>query len=625
VVLLAAAFLQYLAAPRAISAQDSRPEDTAIIRHLNAAITWYKQLTNANESAGQPSDAFYLEHARNLARQALQLAFNSADAEAALLHAERGGEDAGAGPALSSQTSGDQQNIVKSAATTAAQIKQIQTQIEILNGELPKASGKKLQELISKRDSLQDQLNFNQALQEALQKLSTFMNGSGRKSGGLQAEIDDLKKSVPAVFAETTVKEAVPVPSNAPPNSSEGSGLISQASTMLSRSGDIGAINQLINGAGGVIKMARQVQDPLRSRLRATIEQGRGLANQPTPQNPASQEEDRQKITSLTAQFKQISNATIPLAQEIILLDESQASLRQWEESAHKGYIQVIRTFLVRLVALLIGIIVVVAISESWRRATFHYIHEARMRHQLLLLRQITTGLLLAIVLALGLVSEFSSLATFAGFVAAGIAVALQTLLLSVAGYFFLIGRHGVMVGDRISVSGVTGDVIYVGLVRLFLAELAGAGSDLHPTGRVVVISNSVLFQGIPLLKQIPGTAYAWHEVVVKLEQDSDYSRTESKLLEAVNFVYSQYRESIEEQHQTLRGLMTIAPTVPIPQARLQLVEKGLDLVVRYPVVLNRETEIDNQMARKVMEVINSDPELKAAVGSPTIRPSIKA
>jgi len=42
-------------------------------------------------------------------------------------------------------------------------------------------------------------------------------------------------------------------------------------------------------------------------------------------------------------------------------------------------------------------------------------------------------------------------------------------------------------------------------------------------------------------------------------------------------------------------------------------------------VVLQRESEIDSQMARKVVQVVNSDPELKAAVGSPTIRPAIKA
>jgi hypothetical protein len=95
--------------------------------------------------------------------------------------------------------------------------------------------------------------------------------------------------------------------------------------------------------------------------------------------------------------------------------------------------------------------------------------------------------------------------------------------------------------------------------------------------------------------------------------------------LEAVNSVYSQYRDSIEEQHQANKGLMNVTPVVPSPQARLQLVENGLYLVVRYPVVLHQETEIDSQMAKKVMEVIHSDLELKSAVGSPTIRPAVKA
>ncbi len=625
VILPSVASAQAASAPQATPAQQAHAEDADIVQHLNAAITWYRQLASANDSAGQPSDAFFLDNARSLAKQALQMAFQSAETEAALLLAEKGDAATSGSANVSAQSSGEQHNLAESAATTAATISQIHSQMEILNSQITKASGKRLQELIARRDTLQEQLDFNEALEEALQKLSTFMSSNARKAGGLREEINDLKKSVPEIFATTPGKGAAPASSNSSATSSAGSGLISQVAAVFSRSGDVREIKQLIQGAGKVTELVRKVQSPLRTRLRATVEQGRSMSNQPAAQGPASMEAARQKMTSLTTQFKRISAATIPLAQEIILLDESQASLRQWEDSAHRGYIQTLRSFLIHVAVLLIGIAVVVVISELWRRITFRYVHEARMRHQLLLLRHLTTGLLLAIVLALGFVSEFSSLATFAGFVAAGIAVALQTLLLSVAGYFFLIGRHGVMVGDRISVSGITGDVIYVGLVRIYLTELAGAGTDLQPTGRVVVISNSVLFQGIPLLKQIPGTAYAWHEVVVKLERGSDYTQAESKLLEAVNSVYSQYRESIEEQHQAGKGLMTtITPVVPTPQARVQLSDEGLDLIVRYPVVLRRETEIDNEMAKKVVEVIHSDPELKAAVGSPTIRPAMQ-
>jgi small-conductance mechanosensitive channel len=154
------------------------------------------------------------------------------------------------------------------------------------------------------------------------------------------------------------------------------------------------------------------------------------------------------------------------------------------------------------------------------------------------------------------------------------------------------------------------------------MMELGGAASDLHPTGRVVVFSNSVIFQSVPFFKQIPGTAYVWHEVVVKLERGADFTLAEGKLLEAVNSVYSQYREILEQQHQTLEGLFSVPVAIPTPQARLQLGEDRLDLVVRYPVVLHRESEIDDQVAKKVIETIENLPDLKAAVGGPTIRPA---
>ena len=623
VIAAAATLLLSGTVPQAIKAQQTSSEETGIVQHLNAAITWYRQLTSANESAGQPSDAYYLENARSLAKQAVQLAFQSAEIEAAIQATEKSGGAPGAGPGPSTQTSGEQQNIAKAAASTATLIGQTQAQIEALNGQIAKASGKRLQDLSSKREGLQEQLDFNKALEEALQKLSTFMSASAAASGGLPKEIGDLKKSVPDVFAKAPAKAAATAPAGSPPYAPEGAGLTSQVSLLFTRIGGLREVDQLMDGAAGVAEMARRLQSPLRAKLRNTIQQGRDLANAPTPQDPASVEANRRKMIALTTQFKEIANATLPLTQEIVVLEESQANLRQWESSVHSSYIQILKAVLIRLGFLLVGIGIVLGLSEVWLKATIRYVQDARRRHQLLILRRIFTVLLMAIVLALGFVSEFTSLATFAGFLTAGIAVALQTVILSVAAYFFLIGRHGVRVGDRITVSGITGDVIDVGLVRLSLMELGGAGSDLHPTGRVVVVSNSVLFQGA-LFKQIPGTAFTWHEVAVKLERGSDYSLAEGKLLEAVNSVYSQYRESMEQQRQGLEGLVAIRVSAPRPEARLQLVDDNLHLVVRYPVVLHREFETDNQMATKVLEVIDSLPELKAAVGAPTIRSANK-
>src|SRR5207248_1432757 len=142
-----------------------------------------------------------------------------------------------------------------------------------------------------------------------------------------------------------------------------------------------------------------------------------------------------------------------------------------------------------------VALALILVLSEVWRRMTFRYIGDPRRRRQFLVLRRVVIGFLIVIVLLLGFVSEFSSLATFAGFITAGIAVGLQAVLLSVAAYFFIIGRYGIRVGDRISVAGITGDVVDIGLVRLYIMELAGTGLDFYPTGRIVVFLNSVLFQ----------------------------------------------------------------------------------------------------------------------------------
>ena len=183
------------------------------------------------------------------------------------------------------------------------------------------------------------------------------------------------------------------------------------------------------------------------------------------------------------------------------------------------------------------------------------------------MLRQFVIGFLFGIVIILGFVSEFSSLATFAGFVTAGIAVGLQTVLLSVAAYFFVIGRYGIRVGDRISISGVTGDVIDVGLVRLYIMELAGPAVDLYPTGRIVVFSNSVLFQAAtPLFKQLPGTDYTWHEVALDLAPGGNHKAVEEKVSAAVNSIFEKYRATLESQTGYVEGHMEFQLEVARPR-----------------------------------------------------------
>ncbi len=309
------------------------------------------------------------------------------------------------------------------------------------------------------------------------------------------------------------------------------------------------------------------------------------------------------------------------------MLDQSKANLLEWRRSITRQSGYALRSLLLHVGTIVIALGLVLLLSEVWRRATFRYIPDVRRRRQFLTIRRFVVGFLMGIVLILGFVSEFSSLATFAGFVTAGIAVGLQAVLLSIAAYFFLIGRYGIRVGERVSVAGVTGDVVDIGLVRLYIMELAASGGDLYPTGRIAVFSNSVFFQaGMPFYKQIPGTDYTWHEVAVPIVAGSNYKSVEEKILQAVNSVYDGYRKDIERQHTDVERRIDIYMQAPNPEPQLRFTDKGLEFRVRYPVELRKASSIDDEVTQRVLDVVNGEQDLKAAVsGPPTIRTPVGA
>ena len=603
--------------------QSTPLDSNAILGHLNQAIGWYRHLAALDVTAGQPSDTLYLENARNSAAQALQYAFQAATAQAALLAGED--HNGGSGAGGNSSTNDQQQNIAKAVTDVANRIDQTQAQIQDLNQQIAKASGKERDQLTAQRDALGGELDLEKTIQDALQKISSVSTNPEAGGGTLAAQINQLKQSVPEVFA--TKKESTVFSGQSSKSSrAENSGLFGKTSILFGQMREIHNINLVIAETSRLRSTAEKLDAPLRERIKALVQQGRSIVNQPSSTDPKQIAATRGQFESLITEYKQAAAAAVPLRQEITLLDDCTGDLVEWRGSISNEYAQVLRSLLTSVVGILVALAFVYFLSYVWRRATYRYIHDVRRRRQLTLIRRVVVGLLMALVIVAGFISEFSSLATFAGFITAGIAVALQTVILSVAAYFFLIGRYGVRVGDRVTIANVTGDVIEVGLVRLYVMEMAGTGIDLYPTGRVVVFSNSVMFQAAPFFKQLPGTAYAWHEIAVTLTPEADLSLVERKLVDAVNSVFEQYRHNIDHQHALVERILDTSIAAPVPIGKVQFSDTGPEFVVRYPVEIQHAAEIDDQITRKLMETIHGDQQLKAAVSaSPKLRAAIKA
>ena len=454
----------------------------------------------------------------------------------------------------------------------------------------------------------------------------------------MQGSIDALARSVPEVFslAPTNQKteskpaaQVTPAASQTQAAAPRSSGLIGEAGALYTEMTSLREIDQLANETQNLRDIADALRQPLRNAMKATIQQSTALESQAQAagSNPAPAANLKPQYDALATKFKSLSAALVPLSQEVVVLDQSKANLLEWRRSITRQSGYALRSLLLHVGTIVIALGLVLLLSEVWRRATFRYIPDVRRRRQFLTIRRFVVGFLMGIVLVLGFVSEFSSLATFAGFVTAGIAVGLQAVLLSIAAYFFLIGRYGIRVGERVSVAGVTGDVVDIGLVRLYIMELAASGGDLYPTGRIAVFSNSVFFQaGVPFYKQIPGTDYTWHEVAVPIVAGSNYKSVEEKILQAVNSVYDGYRKDIERQHTDVERRIDIYMQAPNPEPQLRFTDKGLEFRVRYPVELRKASSIDDEVTQRVLDVVNGEQDLKAAVsGPPTIRTPVGA
>jgi small-conductance mechanosensitive channel len=220
----------------------------------------------------------------------------------------------------------------------------------------------------------------------------------------------------------------------------------------------------------------------------------------------------------------------------------------------------------------------------------------------LLLVRRIVSWALVVAIVGFTFATDLGSLATFVGLLTAGVAVAMQSVLVSIVGYFFLIGKYGIRVSDRVQIGSVTGEVIDLGLVRLHLMELSGQG----PTGRVVAFANSIVFQASGgIFKQIPGVNLAWHDMTLTLPPKAAPSAMKEMLLAAANQVLSEYSEDMARQTREIQKTTSLhAGGEAKAQVQLRFSASGVEALVRYPVQLQRAAEIDERISRELLKVI---------------------
>jgi small-conductance mechanosensitive channel len=201
----------------------------------------------------------------------------------------------------------------------------------------------------------------------------------------------------------------------------------------------------------------------------------------------------------------------------------------------------------------------------------------------------------------------------------AGIAVALQDVVASIAGSVVVGFATLYRVGDRIQIGETKGDVIDISLLRTTLMETGNwVSGDLY-NGRVVRVPNNVVLRGL-VFNYSQGFRYVWDEVKVRLTYESDHVHAREMLQRVVKETVTDYLPHAHDSLKRIAENYRIEKPLITPSVTLVVTGGSLEFSVSYLVDYTRRTALKDQLFTKIVDqVANSKGRLQWASASTTV------
>lgn len=177
---------------------------------------------------------------------------------------------------------------------------------------------------------------------------------------------------------------------------------------------------------------------------------------------------------------------------------------------------------------------------------------------------------------------SFSGLATFLGLASAGIAIALREIIANIAGWFYIILRRPFVLGDRIEVAGVRGDVVDIRVLGFSLMEVGRWVAADQSTGRIVHVPNGKVFSE-HVANYSSGTNHIWEEVPVLITFESDWRKAKGIMEDIMSGIVQDATE-LTSVRSDEAGRYLIYQGISTPIVYTSVESSGVLLTARFPV-----------------------------------------
>lgn len=186
-------------------------------------------------------------------------------------------------------------------------------------------------------------------------------------------------------------------------------------------------------------------------------------------------------------------------------------------------------------------------------------------------------------------------LGTFLGLATAGLTVGLKDFIVGFIGWFVLMGKNGIRIGDWVEINGVTGEVVEIGPFHTVLLETGNWTDSGHPTGRRVTFTNSFAIEGHYFNFSTTGQ-WLWDELQLVLPYGEDpypvIEAFQKKVAEATKQSAAQAQEEWRRATRSREmSSFSVAPAISVKP-----VVGGIEMAVRYITKANERYELRTKL-----------------------------
>ncbi len=230
-------------------------------------------------------------------------------------------------------------------------------------------------------------------------------------------------------------------------------------------------------------------------------------------------------------------------------------------------------------------------------------------RRRLVTLRTVTrvavqaAGVIFVLLLIFGPPAQ---LATIIGLAGAGLTVALKDFVVGFFGWFVLMGKNGMRLGDWVEINGVSGEVVEIGLFHTVLLETGNWTDAGHPTGRRVTFMNSFAIEGHYFNFSTSGQ-WLWDELHLVLPSGKDpYPVVEAiqKIAAAETQENARHAEKEWRRVTSSQGMggFSADPSITVRPGPM-----GIEVAVRYITRANERHRLRSKLYQAAVRLLGSE------------------